>query len=134
MSDDATQALAESLIAFLETGDPPQGLFTPDVFLDFTMPTWRLQAQGIPGVVALRKQGHPGPGEVPRWRLDPTPGGFVMEFEERWEWDGHEWYSREMARADVVDGSISRLSVYCTGDWDERQRERHAQQVQLIQP
>ena len=127
-------SLAEKLVAFLETGSTPDGLFTTDVICDFTLPKWRLQSRGIEGLVRLRKQGHPGPGKVPRWRADATPTGFVIEFEERWEQDGKDWYSREMARADVTDGSISLLSVYCTGDWDAEHRERHAREVSLIRP
>lgn len=134
MSPDEAQTLARKLIVFLETGDVPDGLFAPDVFCDFTMPRWRLQAKGIDGTVALRKQGHPGPGQVPRWRCDPTPGGFVLEFEERWQQDGKDWYSRELARADVDGGAISALSVYCTGDWDAERRAEHAKAVRLIQP
>jgi hypothetical protein len=37
---------------------------------------------------------------------------------ERWTDDDGEWYCREMARADVVDGRVAALSVYCTGEWD----------------
>jgi hypothetical protein len=127
-------SLALKFIAFLETGEVPPRLFAADVICDFTLPKWRLQAQGIDGVVRLRKQGHPGPGKVPRWRVDATPTGFVIEFEERWEQDGKDWYSREMARADVVDGSVSVLSVYCTGDWDAEHRARHEREVTLIRP
>jgi hypothetical protein len=36
-----TDVLAEKIIRFLETGDVPDGLFRPDVFLDLSMPTWR---------------------------------------------------------------------------------------------
>jgi len=75
--------LSAQLIEFLETGAVPEGLFTADVFCDFTMPKWRLQAQGLEGVVALRKAGHPGPGNVPRWRCDATDTGFVLEVEEQ---------------------------------------------------
>ena len=39
-------SLARLLVEFLETGHVPDGLFTPDVFCDFTMPKWRLQAEG----------------------------------------------------------------------------------------
>jgi hypothetical protein len=134
MTDDPIRSLAERFVEFLQTGTPPEGLFTDDVFCDFTMPLWRLQAQGIDDLVALRRQGHPGPGRVARWRLDRTDTGFVIEFEEGWVWDGKEWSSREMARADVTGGAISKLSVYCTGDWDEAQRARHAKEVTLIQP
>ena len=103
MKQHEARELAQRFIEFLETGEVPDGLFTADVFCDFTLPKWRLQAAGIDGVVALRKAGHPGPGEVPRWRCDATENGFVLEFEERWQQDGKDWYSREIARADAPD-------------------------------
>ena len=134
MSPEQAQTVAARLVEFLETGTPPPDLFTADVFCDFTFPRWRVQAEGLAATVALRKQGHPGPGRVPRWRCDATPTGFVIEFEERWEQDGKEWYSREMARADVNGGAITALSVYCTGDWDAARREEHARAVQLVRP
>jgi hypothetical protein len=125
---------AAQFIQFLETGESAEGLWTPDVFCDFTMPQWRLQAQGIEDVLALRKHGHPGPGRVPRSRFDATATGFVLEVEEQWEQDGESWYCRELFRADIVDGSISGLSVYCTGDWDAALVARHAETVRLIRP
>ena len=124
--------LAEQFVAFLETGDAPDGLFAADVFCDFTMPTWRLQSSGIEDLVAMRKEGHPGTGRVPRWRFDPTPTGFVLEFDEDWEWDGDRWTSREMIRADVAEDGISQLAVYCTGDWSSAQRAAHAAAVTLL--
>ena len=124
--------LAGQLITFMETGTVPDGLFTPDVFCDFTMPQWRLQAQGIEDVVGLHKAGHPGPSRVPRSRFDVTATGFVIEVEERWDSGGESWYCRELLRADICDGAISQLSVYCTGDWDREQVRRHAETVQLI--
>ena len=129
-----TRALADQLIAFLETGQAPQGLFAPDVFCDFTMPRWRLQASGVPDVVALRMAGHPSPGRVPRHRLDPTPTGFVLEVEERWEDGGEQWYCRELFRADAGPDGITALSVYCTGDWDRARVAEHAAAVTLIRP
>jgi hypothetical protein len=126
------RALAAKLVAFLETGRPPEGLFTADVFCDFTLPRWRLQAAGIEGAVGLRTAGHPGPGRVPRSRLDVTETGFVLEVEEEWEQDGESWYCRELLRADVSDGAISQISVYCTGDWDGAQVARHAATVHLL--
>jgi hypothetical protein len=129
-----TRELAEGLVRFLETGTPEAGLFSPDVFCDFTLPHWRLQAKGVHDLVALRRAGHPGPGRVVRTRLDETGSGFVLEFEERWEGDGRRWYARELARADVAAGAISQLSVYCTGDWDEQHEARHRREVTLLRP
>jgi hypothetical protein len=131
---DRTRALATRLVEFLETGTPPRGLFSPDVFCDFTMPHWRLQSSGVDALVELRRRGHPGPGTVPRWRSAPTPGGFVVEFEERWHERGQDWYSREMAWVELEGGSIKSLSVYCTGDWDEARQAAHAREVELLRP
>jgi hypothetical protein len=129
---DSTRVVAAKLIAFLETGQPPAGLFGGAVFCDFTMPRWRLQAVGVDDVVALRRNGHPSPGRVLRSRLDSTPSGFVLEVEETWERDGNQWYCRELFRADVTEGAISELSVYCTGDWDSARMAEHAATVALI--
>lgn len=134
MSIEDANRLAALLIELLETGAAPEGLFAEEVFCDFTMPRWRLQAQGVADVVALRRQGHPGPGKVTRWRCDPTGRGFLLEFEERWTQDGKSWYARQLARADVADGRVTDLSVYCTGDWDEAREAEHARAVRLLRP
>jgi hypothetical protein len=125
---------AARLIEFLETGTAPQGLFTSDAFCDFTLPQWRLQARGEANIVRLRRQGHPGPGRVPRSRFDATGTGFVLEVEEEWEQDGESWYCRELFRADVADGAIRDISVYCTGDWDRALLARHRETVRLLRP
>ena len=135
MSDEVVgRELAAKLIAFLESGTPPEGLFATDAFCDFTMPQWRLQAEGIEDMVALRKAGHPGPGRVPRSRFDATVTGFVLEVEEEWDQDGESWYCRELFRADVADGGVTQLSVYCTGDWDRERVARHRTEVALLRP
>jgi hypothetical protein len=134
MNRTTVEQLVKKFITFLETGNAPDGLFAPDVFVDFTMPLWRLQAQGAAEAVALRKRGHPSPGKVARMRMDFIPMGFVLEVEERWTDGGQDWYCREMFRADVSNGSIKDLSVYCTGDWDVARQAEHKQVVKLIRP
>jgi hypothetical protein len=132
---DAEQArrLSEGLVAFLETNTPPEGLFHPDVFGDLSLPQWRLQTASAEALVHLRRHDHPDRGRVSRWRSDPTPGGFVFEFEERWtDARGGSWYAREMIRATVTDGRISELSIYCTGDWDQTRQGEHARTVKLL--
>ena len=131
----ARTALADAFVHYLETGDAGPGLFAPDVFVDFTLPRWRLQAQGVADALALRRAGHPQPGRVPRSRLDPTPTGFVLEVEETWEDDtGEHWYCRELFRADVGPAGITGLAVYCTGDWDSDRVAEHAGTVTLTRP
>ena len=128
------RAVGDLFIAYLETGEAGPGLFAPDVFTDFTMPTWRLQAGGVEDSLALRRGGHPGPGEVIRSRVDPTPTGFVLEVEEVWEDGGEHWYCRELFRADVGPAGITDLAVYCTGDWTAARVAQHARSVTLIRP
>jgi hypothetical protein len=134
MTPEQAETVSARFIRFLETGLPPDGLFSPEVFCDFTLPRWRLQARGLGPLLELRQRGHPGSGSVPKSRCDPTPSGFVLEVEEEWRHDGTDWYAREMFRADVVEDHIVALSVYCTGDWDRARREQHAREVQLLQP
>jgi hypothetical protein len=126
--------LADAFVAYLETGRAAPGLFAPGVFVDFTLPRWRLQAGGVEEALALRRAGHPRPGRVPRSRFDPTPTGFVLEVEEIWDDGGTSWYCRELFRADVGPEGITELAVYCTGDWDPARRAQHAAAVALIRP
>jgi hypothetical protein len=127
--------LVSEFIEFNETGTPPPGLFADDVFVDFTMPHWRLQAGDCDGLIAPRRAGHPGPSTVAGFRADSTKTGFVIEWTERWRDDGGmDWYCREMARAEVENGKITELSVYCTGDWDRACVDEHRRAVQLLRP
>ena len=134
MTGDEAKAVAARFVTFLETNEVQPGLFAETVFLDLTMPRWRLQAEGVAQVIAIRRENHPSPGTVPRWRCDPTPSGFVLELEERWRDDKSEWYCRELFRADVEGTLITSLSVYCTGDWDAARQAEHVQAVRLLRP
>jgi hypothetical protein len=128
---DATTAVAQ-LIRFLETGEVADGLFAPDVFADVSLPRWRLQSDTPDGLVRIRVDGHPGAGRVHVHRVDPTDRGFVIEFEERWEDQGQHWYAREIIRADVEGSTITEVSIYCTGDWDDQRQRDHAAAVTLL--
>ncbi len=130
---DSTTAAA-NLIRFLETGVVPDGLFAPTVFADVSLPQWRIQTDTVDGLLAVRAEGHPFPGEVRVERSQQTEHGFILEFEERWDNDGQRWYCREMIRADVVGTSIVEIAVYCTGDWDQARQREHAAAVHLIRP
>ena len=85
------------VVRFLETGAADPGLFAPDVFCDFTLPTWRIQGAGRAATLALRTENHPCAEPRDPHRFDPTPTGFVLEVEEEWVDDaGTPWYCREM--------------------------------------
>lgn len=128
------ERLAGDLIRFLETNEPPAGLFADALLLDFTLPHWRLQAQSRDEAIGVRRAGHPGGGSVPRGRLDLTETGFLLEVEEEWDHQGQHLYCRELMRCDVADGEISQIVVYCTGDWDEATVAAHRDEVTLLRP
>ncbi|MFE3185471.1 hypothetical protein ACFXKR_32020 [Streptomyces violascens] len=133
---DSRQAgrLAALFVEFLCTGTAPEGLFTEDVFCDLSLPQWRIQTKGRDQLVALRTTSHPCLGTVPRHRVDVTDSGLVVEFEERWQDGGESWYCRELLRADVRDGAMSEVSLYCTGDWSPAVQGSHAREVTLLRP
>lgn len=132
---DLTQRLSQAIVAFLETNTLPEGLMQPDVFCDLTLPQWRIQTTNAEDLEDLRRKSHPDLGEVARWSAEPTPSGFVFEFEERWtDARGENWYCRELLRATVRDGRIASLSIYCTGDWDTAKQAEHARAVKLVRP
>lgn len=131
---DAARAIADAFVQFLETNDAPEGLFTDSTFLDLTLPRWRLQCMGGDDLVALRRESHPAIGTAHPVRLDPTPTGFVLEIEERWNDDDGEWYCRELFRVDVAGDAVTAVSIYCTGDWDEARVAEHAAAITLLRP
>jgi len=134
MTTPSAPAVVAKLIQYLETGSAPDGLFAPDLFCDLTVPQWRLQAASAADAIALRASSHPWPGQVRVERVETTANGFTIEFEERWDNEDQRWYCRETIRADVGDDTITEMSVYCTGDWDDAQQKAHAAAVQLIRP
>jgi hypothetical protein len=132
--DPTSAALAETFVLWLETGVRPEGLFSPTVFGDLSLPQWRVQTRGPDELYAVREAGHQGPHAVRVERLDRTGHGFVLQFSERWAAKGQEWYARELVLAVAEGDSITELVLYCTGDWDEATQRRHAEQVTLIRP
>jgi hypothetical protein len=132
--DGGMRDLAEAFVTWLETGVRPDDLFAPGVFCDLTVPHWRLQAEGLDAVLRLREEPHPYPGSVRVEALDRTSRGFLLQFEERWEAEGQQWYCRELIHCVVTDGWISELTISCTGDWDEARQQVHSEQVRLLRP
>ena len=119
---------------WLENGARPDDLFAEDMFLDLSIPHWRVQTLGADEAFGIREGEHPYTGTVSVEALDHTSRGFLLQFEERWEADGQNWYCRELMHCVVTADRISELIISCTGDWDAAVQRRHAEQVRLIRP
>ncbi len=133
--DDATaHRLSERFNAVFETLDAGDGLFSPDVFFDLNMPVWRFQLQGPEAWEAQLKRLADGPVTIRILRTVPTASGFVTEHEERGEVDGRILSARRLWLCDVRDGQVTDVVGYCSGEWDEELRTRHAAEAPMIRP
>jgi ketosteroid isomerase-like protein len=130
--DDAVaQELSERLADVFRTAQATDVL-ADDVFLDGNPPLWRFQLQGRDAFDAWIKSFMPDGADTTVVRTVPTVTGFVTEFTGRHDQDGLEITDRKILLAEVRDGRITELTVYCSGDWDTDLRARHAVEAQLI--
>ena len=128
---DWVEALNERLAEVFRTniaGD----VFTEDVFFDLNMPVWRFQMQGVDAFESWRRGLAPEGSGVNILRTVPTLSGFVTEFEEIEEQKGQRLTSRKMILCEVREGRIAEVVAYCSGEWDEALRARHAIEAPMI--
>jgi hypothetical protein len=108
--------------------------FTPDVFCDLNMPQWRFQVQGRDAFAAQLARINQGPARMEVLRTVPTSSGFVTEHVEHEDVDGEDRSARRLVLCEVVRGRIAEVTVYCTGEWDDELRARHAAEAPMIRP
>ena len=131
-------ATAERLCARLHevftTFQAGEDAFTPDVFCDLNMPQWRFQLQGRDALAAQLARINEGPARMEVLRTVPTTSGFVTEHVEHQNVDGEDHSARRLVLCEVVRGRIAEVTVYCTGEWDDELRARHAAEAPMIRP
>ena len=133
LDDAVAEELSERLADVFRTAQATDVL-ADDVFLDGNPPEWRFQLQGRDTFDAWIKSFMPHGADTTVVRTIPTVTGFVTEFTGRHDEDGREITDRKILLAEVRDGRIAELTVYCSGDWDADLRARHAAETQLIRP
>lgn len=134
MTDGATaQRLSERFNAVFETFDAGD-VFAPDAFFDLNMPVWRFQLEGPEAFAAQLRRINHGPARVDILRTVPTVSGFVTEHEEHQDVSGEHRSARRLWLCEVRDGRIVEVVGYCSGEWDEALRARHAAEAPMIRP
>jgi hypothetical protein len=132
------QVTAERLSArfheVFTTFDAGEDAFAPDVFCDLNMPEWRFQLQGRDAFAAQLERINEGPSKVEVLRTVPTTSGFVTEHVEHQDVDGEDHSARRLILCEVVRGRIAEVTVYCTGEWNDELRARHAAEAPMIRP
>ena len=63
-----------------------------------------------------------------------TERGFVAEHEEHQEIDGEDRTARRLWLCETADGRIVEAVGFCTGEWDEELRARHAVEAPMLRP
>ena len=114
--------------------DGGEDVFAPDVFCDLNMPVWRFQLQGRKAWRAQMRTLAQGPVRIDVLRTVPTASGFVTEHEEHQLVDGEEMTARRLWLCETRDGFIVEAVGFCTGEWDEALRTRHAIEAPMLRP
>ena len=112
----------------------PEEVFAPDVLFDLNMPVWRFQLQGPAAWEAHLRKLAQGDVRVDVLRTVLTASGFVTEHEESDEVAGDVRSARRLSFCEVRNGRIVEVVVYCSGEWDEALRARHAVEAPMIRP
>jgi len=116
------------------TFEAGEDAFASDVFCDLNMPEWRFQLQGRDAFATQVARINEGPSRVDVLRTVPTASGFVTEHVEHQDVDGEDRSARRLILCEVVRGRIAEVTVYCTGEWDDELRARHAVEAPMIRP
>jgi hypothetical protein len=128
------ERLCERFHEAFTTFEAGEDVFAPDVFCDLNMPVWRFQLQGREAFGAQIARINQGPSRVEILRTVPTSSGFVAEHVEHQDVDGEDHSARRLVLCEVREGLITDVTVYCSGEWDDELRARHAAEAPMIRP
>lgn len=128
------QRLSERFNDTFHTLEAGADAFAEDAFFELNMPVWRFQLQGRKAFSAQLKSLAQGAIHVDVRRTVATGSGFVTEHVERQQVGGEERSARRMWLCEVRDGRITDVVGYCSGEWDEALRARHALEAPLMRP
>jgi hypothetical protein len=128
-----TEQLSKRFARVFETHDADD-VFAPDVFFDLNMPVWRFQLQGPEAWTTQLGHIVEGPVRIDILQTIPTYSGFVTEHEEHQDVAGQDLTARRLWLCEVRDGRITAAVGYCSGEWDEELRSRHALEAPMLRP
>ena len=107
-------------------------VFAADAFFDLNMPVWRFQLQGAESFARQLQSIAKGEVKLDILRTVATNSGFVTEHQEHTYADGEEFTARRLWLCQVAAGRIVEATGYCSGEWDEELRARHAIEAPML--
>ena len=131
-TDRDVEQLSARLAEAFRTGEPAD-LFTTDFFLDGHPPFWWFQLKGLDAFTTWL-EGYVAHGpEVTVIRTTTTEDGFLAEhLVSETVSDRGLITGRRVHLCTVRAGQIAEMTVYCSGDWDEALRTRHAAEAPIL--
>lgn len=130
----AVERLSQGFHETFCTFEAREDIFASDAFFDLNMPVWRFQIEGAQAFGEQIERIAQGPVTVDILRTVQTVSGFVTEHVEHQDVNGKDMSARRMWLCEVRDGRITEVIGYCSGEWDEELRARHAAEAPMIRP
>lgn len=131
LDPEIAERLSQQFAKVFETQDAGQELFSTDALFDLNVPVWRFQIRGPAAFGDQLGQIVEGEVRIDVLRTEATVSGFVTEHEEHQEVNGQELTARRLWLCQVREGLISEAVGYCSGEWDEELRVRHAAEAPM---
>lgn len=107
----------DTLLAGIEAGAVPEGVFSDDAVLDATVPNWRFTARGSTAVHAELSKWFADPGSFEDLRRAPLPDGELVEFTLTWSEGGVTHMCHQAHILNIRDGQIASDTAWCGGRW-----------------
>jgi hypothetical protein len=130
----AVEQLSRRFAGVFEDPGSAGHAFSSDAFFDLNMPVWRFQIEGPGAFASQLEQINEGDVRIKVLRTIPTSSGFVTEHEEHQDVGGQDLTARRLWLCEVRDGRIVEAVGYCSGEWDEELRARHAAEAPMLRP
>jgi hypothetical protein len=117
MAELSTTTAVDELVAGIEAGSVPAGVFSDDAELDATVPNWRFSARGREQVRAELSRWFADPGHFEQLSRTPLPDGELVQFTLTWEERGvaHRCHQAHILR--LEGGRVASDTAFCGGRW-----------------
>jgi hypothetical protein len=117
MEDALAAQSVDRLLAGIEAGSIPDGIFSDDAVLDATVPNWRFSVNGGDAVRHTLGRWYADPGRFESIRRSPLPDGELVEFTLTWEEQGVPHACHQAHILKVVGGHVATDTAFCGGRW-----------------
>jgi hypothetical protein len=117
MEDLTISNAVDRLLAGIEAGSIPAGIFASDAVLDATVPNWRFSVKGGEAVRHELGRWYADPGGFETLHRNPLPGGELVEFTLAWQEHGvaHACHQAHILR--LANGQVTADTAFCGGRW-----------------